>query len=299
MEWREEVFLPCSDAAWNAWGPDADPIRALVRANSVWVDPERDLWTVDGSAPGFGNPGLPGGPKLVRVDLGASAVRRVHGLDDTVNNKSFIDDVRFNAGTAHVTNAVSAELIVLDFASRAAHRVLKHDLSTTVAKPMSVEGRIMHADGKPVMIHADQLEVFPDVRWLHYQPASRPLSRIETQWLDRSVEQEEGAGHVQPFADTPATGGTAIDAQGNTYLSDTDRQRVLKLSPGGRITIVMQDSRLLWVHAICIDHEGDRWLPAAQLNRLALFQDRVSRVHHPMQVFRLAVGARPPARDHL
>ena len=263
------------------------------------VGPDGDLWIVDVGAPGFGYPGLPGGPKLVQVGLGANAVRRVYGLDGATNNKSFIDDVRFNAGTAYVTDAGSPGLIVLDLASGTAHRVLEHAPSTTAATPMSAEGRNMHGpDGKPVMIHADQLEVSPDGRWLYYQPASGPLSRIETRWLAPSVGPAERARHAQLFADTPATGGTAIDAHSNIYLSDTDQQRILKISPDGGITIVVQDSRLLWVDAMWIDGGGDLWMPAAQLNRLAAFQGGVSKVRHPMQIFKLAIGARPPTRDH-
>src|SRR6266536_1712548 len=52
------------------------------------------------------------------------------------------------------------------------------------------EGQLMHGpDGKPVYIHADQLEVSPDGRWLYYQPCSGPLYRIETRDRRRPREQ--------------------------------------------------------------------------------------------------------------
>ena len=299
VEWRDGTLLPYPDAAWNAWAPGADPARMLVRANALRIGPEGDLWIVDVGAPGFGNPKLPGGPKLVQVDVGANAVRRTYSLDAATNNKSFIDDVRFNGGTAYVTDAGSPGIIILDLGSGATRRVIDGDPSTTAQKPMSAEGHEMRTqDGKPVMIHADQLEVSPDGRWLYYQPCPGPLHRIETRWLDASVGDEERARRVQPFVDTPATGGTAIDAQGNIYLRDTDRQRILRISPAGQVATIVQDPRLLWVDAMWIDHDGDLWMPAAQINRIAPFQGGVSRVQYPMQVFKLTIGAFPPELDH-
>jgi len=82
-----------------------------------------------------------------------------------------------------------------------------------------------------------QLEVSPDGRSLYYQPCSGPLYCIDTRWLDDgSIGDAERAKHVERFADTPPTGGTAIDAAGNIYLSDTDRERVIKITPEEKVS---------------------------------------------------------------
>ena len=75
------------------------------------------------------------------------------------------------------------------------------------------------------------------------------MSRIETRYLDDpSLPDAMLASHVEYFADTPSTGGTAIDADGAIYVSDTDKSRILKVSPNGEISILI-DEPLLPGHA--------------------------------------------------
>jgi sugar lactone lactonase YvrE len=299
-EWVDGKPKPYPDRAWNGWSKGKSAEKALVRVNALRIGPDGDLWLVDVGAPGLGNPKLPGGPKLVRIDPATNAVRRVYGLDAVTSDKSFIDDVRFNGHVAYVTDAGAPGLIVLDLDSGASRRVLDGDISVTAQKPISAEGKVVHGpDGKPVYIHADQLEVSPDGRWLYYQPCSGPLYRIETRWLgDPSLASAELAKHVEKFADTPSTGGTAIDAAGNLYVSDTDRQRILKIAPDGSTSTLVEDPRLFWVDAMWVDRDGFLWMPAAQLNRMAPFQGGVSKVEFPMKVYKLRINHGPPENDH-
>jgi hypothetical protein len=147
-------------------------------------------------------------------------------------------------------------------------------------------------------VHADQFEVSPDGVWLYYQPACGPLSKIATHWLGSEVTEAERAKHVEHFATMPSTGGTAIDNHGNIYLSDTDRQRILKISPTSKISTLIEDPNLLWVDAMWIDSKGFLWMPAAQLNRLAIFQDGQSKMVFPIHVYKLQIHAEPAHNDH-
>ncbi len=300
VEWVDGKPKPYPEGLWNEWTAGKAASTGFVRVNALRVGPDGDLWIVDVGAPGIGNPKLPGGPKLVRIDLAANKVRRIYELDVTTTDKSFIDDVRFNGRHAYVTDAGAPGLIVLDLESGASRRVLDADPSTTAQKPLSAEGQpMLGPDGKPVYIHADQLEVSPDGRWLYYQPCSGPLYRIETRWLDdASIDDAERARHVERFADTPPTGGTAIDVAGNIYVSDTDQLRVIKVTPEGKVSTLIQDPRLLWVDAMWIDAAGDLWIPAAQLNRMAPFQRGTSKVAFPVHVYKLRIGQPPPQNDH-
>jgi sugar lactone lactonase YvrE len=299
VEWMDGKPRPYPEGIWNDWTAGKVVATGFVRVNALRIGPDGDLWIVDVGAPGIGNPKLPGGPKLVRVDLTTNKVRRIYELD-TTTDKSFIDDVRFNANHAYVTDAGSPGLIILDLDNGSSRRVLDGDPSTTAQKPLSAEHELMHGpDGKPIYIHADQLEVSPDGRWLYYQPCSGPLYRIETRWLDdASVDDAERARRVEHFADTPSTGGTAIDAAGNIYVSDTDQLRVIKIAPDRRVSTLIQDPRLLWVDAMWIDDAGDLWMPAAQLNRMTPFQGGRSKVDFPVHVYKLRIGQTPPRNDH-
>ena len=69
-------------------------------------------------------------------------------------------------------------------------------------------------------------------------------------------------------------------------------------APDGTVSSLIEDPRLLWLDAMWNDATGRLWMPAAQINRLALFQGGTSRVRYPVEVFILQVGAEPPPNDH-
>jgi hypothetical protein len=134
-----------------------------------------------------------------------------------------------------LTDAGSPGLIVLDLESGATWRVLQGHTSVTASRPISAEGKVVYApDGKPVYIHADQLEVSPDGQWLYYQPCSGPLSRIETRWLDAAVSDSERAKRIETFVHTPSTG---LDGP-IRFLTDSSGS-----SPNGIVVVTWQVAR--------------------------------------------------------
>jgi sugar lactone lactonase YvrE len=283
---------PYPDSRWNGWRDGQDGNAAFVGVNSLRVGPDGALWIVDRGSPGIGKALVPGGPKLVLIDPATDQVTRSYDLASVAQGQSFVDDVRFNGGHAYLTDAGRPALIVLELSTGHARRVLEGHPSTVAARPLTAEGRpLVDAAGKPIVIHADQLEVSNDGRWLYYQPCSGPMSRIETRYLDdASLANEVVASYVEAFADTPSTGGTAIDADGTIYVSDTDRSRIQKISPDGQISTLLTDPRLAWVDAMWISDDGKLWLPAAQLNRIPGLNHGLNAVHWPVTVYSIALG---------
>jgi sugar lactone lactonase YvrE len=286
------------DSQWNAWRNGEDGRSAFVGVNSLRIGPDGALWIVDRGAPGIGKPLVPGGPKLVRIDLTLNKVTRIYDLGAAAQGKSFVDDVRFNGTHAYLTDAGRPALIVLDLTSGAARRALEDHPSTIASRPLMAEGRQLFDErGAPIVVHADQLEVSADGRWLYFQPCSGPMSRIETRYLDEaSLEPAALAGHVLPFADTPSTGGTAIDTAGVIYVSDTNNSRILRVSPTGEISILISDPRLAWVDAMWIDDKGQLWMPTAQLNRVAGLNHGRDAVQWPIIIYSMDIGVTPVRR---
>lgn len=296
------------DEEWNSYVEGADPATHFVSVNSQRIGPDGNLYIVDTGEPSFGAPALlPDGPKLVQINITTNTVSRVYTMGNAVQATSFLDDVRFNplSGKAYLTDAgTPSGLIVLDLASGETVRVLSGHISTAQYIPVSAEGTILRMNGKPEFLYADQLEVSPDGTYLYYEPASGGMSRIETEWLDQAFYNSTLknnailGSYVEPFAHTPSTGGTAIDAQGNIYNSDTDSQRVIKIAPNGTMTTLVQDPRLLWVDAMWVDTQGLLWMPAAQLNRGQPFNNGTSYIQKPMIVYTLDLGIGPSPIDH-
>ncbi|KAJ7779277.1 hypothetical protein B0H14DRAFT_3164288 [Mycena olivaceomarginata] len=197
--------------------PVRTPATTLVRINSQRVGPDGNLWLVDTGSPGFGSPViLPAGPKLVVVDLSTNQVKRVYNMANVTESASLLDDIRFNpaTGMGYLTDAGVGALIVLDLDSGRAIRVLDGDESTGAFTLPSGEGTLLRSStGVFSYVTADQLEVSPDGRYLHWQPASGGMFRIETQYLDTAFYNSSLANtlaqYIEPFALTPSTGGTS------------------------------------------------------------------------------------------
>jgi sugar lactone lactonase YvrE len=292
---KGKTVEPYPNAAWNGLDGSSDPTKTFVRLNALRFGPDGLLWVVDTGAPTFSSPVQHGGIKLIVIDTKVDKVVRVYHLDSSIDSKSYIDDLRFHAGRAYITDAGSPGIIVLNLKSGSSYRVLNDQPSTTDQRPMIAEGtRMTKTDGSDVLIHADQLEVSPDGQYLYFQPSSGPLYRMETTYLDNpTLSDKERSSHAKLFAASPTTGGTAMDAAGNIYLSDVDTLRILKIDPSGRISTLLSDPRLLWVDAMWIDEHGDLIFPAAQLNRLAPFHGGKDAVRPPYFIYKLAIGAKP------
>ncbi|KAI1614706.1 major royal jelly protein [Exophiala viscosa] len=297
---------PYPNAEWNSYAAGKDPATHLIRTNSQRIGPDGTLWLVDTGSPSFGEAViLPEGPKLVQVNLTTNSVARVYNLGNVTLATSLIDDVRFNpaAGLAYITDAGTPGIIVLDLSSGDARRVLEDDPTTKGFMPVSAEGKLLHdLTGGFEYIYADQHEVSPDGQYYYYQPCSGGMSRIETQYLNEAFYNSSLASllsqYPEPYALTPSTGGTAIDAAGNIYNSDTDRQAIIKISPDGSWTTLVQDPRLLWVDAMWIDTYGKLWMPAAQLNRGTPFNNGSSFIQAPLYVYTIDIGIGPSPIDH-
>jgi hypothetical protein len=285
------------DEAWNGWQPGKDPRTAFVSVNALHRRGATELWVVDTGTPGFGKPTLQGGPKLVRIDLQANAVLRVYPLGPSVAKaNSYVDDIRFHGTHAYLTDAGSAGIIVLDIESGNARRLLDGDPSTSARpdRPIVVDGAVLRGpDGAPLGVNADPLEVSPDGKWLYFAPLSGPWSRVETRWLDDpTVDSATVARHVESWFDLPAVGGTAMDAAGNLYFSDLATDSIKKLTPDRRVETILSDPRMHWVDAPYLDNNGWLWAPAAQLNRVGLFNGGRSHIEWPVRLYKIRIDAR-------
>lgn len=287
---------PYPDAAWNAWQPGADPAQAFVNVNAIHLDGRGGLWAVDTGAPDFGGNPLPGGAKLVKIDLSTGRVAKIYPFGPKIALPgSYVDDVRFNGDRAYLTDAGTPGLIVLDLRTGSARRVLDRDPSVTAPadRPIVLDGRVVKApDGTPLRVNSDPLEVSPDGRWLYFAPLPGPWSRIETRWLDDAgVASDVLATKVETWADLPPVGGTVMDTNGDLYFTDLAEDALKRRTPDGAITTIIRDSRLHWVDAPFIDAAHTIWLPTPQMDRAALFNGGQSRTEWPVQLFRLDLGA--------
>lgn len=288
---KDGRVTPFPNDTWNGWAPGRPTEHTFVRTNSMRIGPDGLLWVVDTGTPQFGAKILHGGVKLVSIDLTRNQVVRIFPLDACTHEDSFVDDVRFNGRYAFLTDAGRPALIVLDLTTGKARRVLEDDASTTARRPVVAIGNALRTvDGQEIKIHADQMEVSPEGKYLYYQALPGPMYRVETQYLqDPHISKKALADKVTYWANTPSTGGTAIAPSGTIYLSDVEKRRILSIDPAGEIKVVLEDTRLDWPDAMWIDGEGYLWMPVAQLDKIAPFQGGKSQVVYPIRIYKMRV----------
>jgi sugar lactone lactonase YvrE len=289
-----------ADGMPHAFPDTSDAAPQFVHVNALRIGPDAKLWIVDAGAPGIGKPAIDGAARIFQFDPSTGHMLRAYSLASVAQQKSYIDDIRFHGRLAYLTDAGAPGLIVLNLDTGVARRVLDNHPATIAQRPMLADGKpLIDADGKPLRVHADQLEVSPDGKWLYFQPASGPLARIETRFVDNpSMTARQLASHVQPYAETPTTGGTAIDAAGNLYVSDTVQRRILEITPDGKTSTLVADKRLIWSDAMWIDSQGYLWIPASQQNLTPGFDGGKMEVSYPVWIYKLKILAKPSPIDH-
>ncbi|MBB4097957.1 L-dopachrome tautomerase-related protein [Sphingomonas kyeonggiensis] len=284
------------DDSWNSWKPGEDPSHKFVNINALHRDPEGRIWAVDTGAPEFGGDPIPGAAKLVVIDPAQGKVLRIVRLPANVAQKgSYVDDIRFNGTHAYLTDAGKPGLIVLDLVTGQTRRVLD-GAPSTVAGPernIVVDGKVLNGpDGRALRVHSDPLEVTPDGQWLLFGPLEGPWSRVPTRVLDDpALRPDAVAAAVEPFADLPPMGGSVMDADGNLYFSSLADHSIRKRTPAGVVSVIIQDPRLHWVDAMFITKDGRLLMPAAQLDRVGLFNGGRSWVQWPVSLFALDLHA--------
>ncbi len=295
-ELKEGKVIPYPNRAWNAWKKEGDPAKqAFVRTNSLRFGPDGLLWIVDTGTPKSDAPPITDGPKLLAFDIAKNQLVKTIALDKLVKRKSFVDDLRFHGDMIYVTDAGAPGLIILNQKTGQGRRLLDDDSTTTARRPMIGEGKkMLKPDGSDVKLHADQMEVSPDGKYYYFQTAAGPMYRVETKYLDDpAITSADLAKRVTYFFNSPTCGGTTIDAAGNLYVADANEKRVLKVTPTGQASTLVQSPDLIWVDAMWIDHAGNLWMPVPQMNRTAGFQKGTETVAFPVHLYKLPIGAQP------
>ncbi|WP_404786915.1 L-dopachrome tautomerase-related protein [Altericista sp. CCNU0014] len=278
---------------WNQWTPGASSQRRFVNVNSVQVDAQNNLWVVDSASPRFGQPVIPGGPKLVQIDLVTNQVKRVYNFSPEIAPaRSTLNDVQVRDGYAYLTESGLGAIIVVDLKSGQARRVLANHPSTKSDPTIVpvVEGReLRDADGRVPQTHANAIALSPDGTWLYFQPTYGPnLLRVRTADLRNTRLSETDLGQrVERLGKTVASGGMTVDRRGILYLADIEKNAIAMRCPNGQLKPLVQDSRLTWPDGGSMGRDGNLYFPVAQVHRLPRFSGGVDRTEKPFRLFKV------------
>jgi sugar lactone lactonase YvrE len=286
---RDGTITPYPDAAWNAWRnarkDELAPGEHWVCVQSVVADGRGSLWVLDPAAPAQGFI-VPGGPKLVRIDLATDRVARTYGFaQDVAPQGSYLNDVRFSPDGkfAFITDSGQrGAIVVVDLVTGKARRVLDGDPSTQPKKGLVVtaDGRALRRpDGRKVEFAADGVALSKDGRYLYWQALTGDtLYRIRTDVLEsRGLAGEDLSADVEPYGLNGVADGLLI-LRGSDVMFITSPQdnsiklRDLSRGPSAPLTLVLQDEHLRWPDTLAQGPEGVIYVTTSRIQDSAFFK---------------------------
>lgn len=326
--------VPYPDASVNDWPgrKEADPTQYkdqqqnethFVSVQSVVVDPANLLWVLDTGSPLLKN-ALPGGPKLVAIDLKSNKIiKRILLPAAVAGPTSYMNDVRFDLrygdpagadgihGIAYITDSSEkgpTGFVVVDLATGAAWRKLD-DVPSVKPEPgflMFAEGRPLYKTepGKPIkpgVFANDSLAISADGSKLFFCPvsASKLYSVATAALRDRKLSPEATAAQVSMVTGKESSDGLESDASGNVYSTAPSSGSVLKISPnpafanGVEVTTLVHDPRLLWPDTMSLSDDGYLYVTANQLYNQPSMHNGKDLRQKPYVLFRVRVGTKP------
>lgn len=278
---------------WNRWDkkPETAP-RQFVCVQSVVADDQDNLWIVDPASPLIAGV-VPGGAKLVRVDLGTNKVTRVYTFStDVVKPNSYLNDIRIDTrqAVAYMTDSGPGGIVVVDLKSGKAHRALDGHPSVKPesAVSISVNGKpVVGPDGKPPQFASDGIALSHSGDYLYYQALTgATLYRVRTTLLRNAAsDPKAAAAGVETVGKTFPVDGLWMDAQDRVYLSNINESAVYRLA-GGRMEKLASDSRLEWPDTFSQGPDGAMYVTASHINDSPQYNNGKSTRTKPYAVFR-------------
>ncbi|MCC7408508.1 MAG: SMP-30/gluconolactonase/LRE family protein [Phycisphaeraceae bacterium] len=287
---------PYPNDYWNQWDGKADGGQALgqfVCVQSVYIDDRDHLWILDTGSPRWMSGVIPGGPKLLDVDLATNTIAKTYYFDShSVEPHSYLNDVRVDnaAGYAYITDSGVGAIVVLNLADRSARRVLENDPST------KSEDVVLHVGGRwwlaPLAIrpkvNSDGLALSPDGQTLYYQAlTSHALYAVPTAALrDASLSPQDLAAQVKNLGPSPASDGLVMDAKGNLYHTALEWDAIVRRDPQGQMSILVRDPRLVWPDTFALGPNGEIYFTASQIHLAGPFNWGLRRQLGPYKVLK-------------
>lgn len=279
---KDGKLTPYPDAEWNAWRNAKMGSMTVgdhfVCVQSVVPDGHGNLWVVDAAAPG-NEKILPGGPKLVRVDLATNKVTKVIAMGPEVALQgTYLNDIRFSPDgkKGYITDSgTRGAIIVVDLEAGTAFRALDGVKSTQLEKDVTVmtdDRPLRRPDGRQPAFGADGIAISNDGATLYWQALTgRTLYSVPTAKLTRETLAADQVAAVKTEGTVEVADGYWISKAGAFYMtSPTDN--AVKQWQGGALRPVVSDKRLRWPDTFAEGPDGTIYVTASHIMDTAWFK---------------------------
>ena len=263
--------VPYPDLHLNNWSPGKNPAEQLVCVQAVYVDDKNRLWILDPANPQFEGV-IPGGPKLLQVDLATDTVTRIFRFNiDIAPANSYLNDVRIDTRRefAYITDSAGSALVALDLKTGNARRFMDDHPST------ASEDVVLTIGGKPWMpggvaphVHADGIAYDSRGDMLYYQALTgRTMYRIPASILRaRDLSDKTIEAHVGMVGRTGASDGLIFGPDGKIYISALEHDAILRTTPHGAVETVIRDPAIAWPDSFSFGPDGALYFTTSRIH---------------------------------
>jgi sugar lactone lactonase YvrE len=264
-------IVPFPNKVWNAWDASSAPADHFICVQSVYVDSDDFLWVLDPASAYMGGV-IPGGAKLLKVDLAANKVVKKILLDQTIApSASYLNDIRVDTErqVAYITDSGLGALIIVDLKSGTGRRLLTgHHSTRSEDVVLTIGGSPWRINGRAPQVHADGLALDMRGEYLYYQALTgRNLYRIETRYLrDPTVSERQLAMKVETLGETGAADGIVFGPDGYLYLTAIEDNAINMFTSPGMVKTIVKDPRLLWPDSLARGPNGYLYVTTSQIH---------------------------------
>jgi sugar lactone lactonase YvrE len=285
------------------------PAVALFSVQTLQVDASDHLWMLDTGTLQFGQPPVPGAPKLVEVDLASDRIVRIipipsEALDPTSALKDFrLDFQRSEAGTVYMTDSAPGHegLVVLDISSGRAMRRLSGNPAVSAQGRTPIVGfeplldwptpPIRNGHPRPWLVGLNALELSADRNTLYFSAfTGRELYAISAVDLSNPAVANKDLRIVDE-GNIGMAGHFVLDTNQRLYFMDMEHDAIYRRTADGRIQLVVTDPRLIWPDTMAIGPDEYLYVATSQHDRRAEFHDGEDLRQRPYGLYRVFVGS--------
>ena len=288
--------VPYPNAVWNLQGsPSIDPAHRFVCVQSVYADADDKLWVLDPAAPNLGAI-VPGGAKLLEIDLKSNTVQRVYAFDPAAApDRSYLNDVRVDTVRrfAYISDSGLGAILVVDLRTGNTRRVLNQVPETlgTHGIVITVDGNeLQQSSGLAFTINCDGIALDPMSNTLYFEaPTNGNLYAIATADLrDASLDDAALAKRIKFVANIGPADGFSTGPDGNLYVTDVEGHAIRRVNIGETplLTVVVNDPGLIWPDSMAWSSDGALYITASQIGRMARFNGGQDLAALPYHLFR-------------
>jgi sugar lactone lactonase YvrE len=282
---KDGSIKPFPDEGWNSWRNrlknKVTPHDHWVCVQSVVADHDGNLWVLDPASPAIAG-AVPGGPKLVKIDLATNKVTRTIAFDEKAAPPySYLNDVRFSPDiqAAYITDSgLKGALVVVDLKSGTARRLLEGHPTAMPEKDVVVHAdgkELRRPDGRTAEFASDGIELSKDGKHLYWQALTgKTLYRIPTDALhDATMSNEALAAKIERIGENGVADGLWIDRAGTMYISALEEDSI-KTRKGEKVETLIRDKELRWPDTFAESSDGTIYVTASRIQDSAQFDPK-------------------------